>query len=355
MVALKSQGLCRRNFLTFQFRNKEMKKTLIAIAAIAAAGASFAQVTVYGKLDAALANSSKDGTKVGFGGYETSRFGIKGEEKAGGLTLSAQLEGKVYADGTDGQAGFVGFNRTATVGVSGSFGSITIGNQWTPFDNAAWTTDALEYSSAFTPLASGLWSYDIGNTGMGNAKGSVQYATPVINGFQGIVLAAPNVTGNAQGATNYSGYGLNYAAGPLVINFATQAYSGSFTPGFPSGVQNSTATVNSNVLAVNYDFGVAKAYGGIFNTDSGTTADGKDTGFTVGVAIPFGADSLRVGYGSNKTSKTGSPDASGSAWGAMYLKPLSKAAMGYAGYGSVSNKDGSAAVNTTGVGIRYNF
>jgi len=316
-----------------------MKKTLIAIAAIAAAGASFAQTTVYGKVDAGLVNTAAGGTKVGFGGYETSRFGIKGEEKAGGLTLSAQLEGKV-SDGADGQATFVGFNRTATVGVSGSFGSITIGNQWTPFDNAAWTTDALEYSS-LTPLAAGMWNYDVGNTGMGNAKSSVQYSTPVVSGFQGIVLTAPNVAGNTQGATNYSGYGLNYAAGPLVVNFATQAYSGN--------AAGNTATVNSYVLAVNYDFGMAKAYGGMFNTDSGAVATGKDTGFTVGVAVPFGADSLRLGYGTNKTAITGAADNTHAAWAAMYLKPLSKAALGYAGVGSVDS------ANTLTAGIRYNF
>jgi predicted porin len=300
---------------------------------------------------------------VGLSGYETSRFGIKGEQKMGGLTLSGQLEGKVNDSATNGQAAFVGFNRTATVGISGAFGTVTIGNQWTPFDNAAWTTDALEYSGAFTPLASGLWNYDIGNTGMGNAKNSVQYATPVISGFQAMVLSAPNVSGNTQGATNYTGLGINYASGPLVINFATQAYSGSYTAakdGLTSvanvvitapvvATQNSTATVNSNVIAVNLDFGAAKLYSGLFNTDSGTAAGGKDSGYTVGVAVPLGADSLRVGYGSNRTTIAGLADTTGTAWGLMYLMPLSKAALGYAGLGSVNS------VTKTGVGVRYDF
>jgi len=328
-----------------------MKKTLIAIAAIAAAGASFAGTTVYGKLDAGVFNTPKDGTSVGLSGFETSRFGIKGEETVGGLTLSAVLEAKVNDDkaSKDGQAAVMGFDRTATVGVSGSFGTITIGNQWTPFDGAAWTSDALEYAIQFTPLQSGLWKYDVGNTQMGNAKNSVQYATPVISGFQAFVLSAPNVSGNVQGAANYTGYGINYANGPLVINFATQAYST-----FPVTKDNVTTThnetVNSSVLAVNYDFGMAKAYGGYFNTDSGLVATGKDTGFTVGVAVPFGADSLRLGYGTNKTSFTnGTADSSSSAWSAMYMKPLTKAALGYA---ALMSKD---AVNTTGVGIRYNF
>ncbi len=329
-----------------------MKKTLIALAALAAAGASFADTTVYGKLDAGLFNTSAGGTVVGLNGYETSRFGVKAEEKVGSLTYSAQLEGKISDTAADGQATFAGFNRTATLGVAGAFGALTVGNQWTPFDNAVWTADASEYSGAFTALkATTAWNYDLGNTGMGNAKNSVQYATPVISGFQGIVLAAPNVNGNTQGATNYSGVGINYSNGPLVINFATQAYSGTFTPGVggAAGVQNSTATVNSNVLAINYDFGVAKAYAGLINTDTGDSAKGKDASYIVGVAVPFGADSLRVSYAANKTSVAGTADSTMSAWSAMYLKPLSKAAVGYAGVASLSS------VNTTGVGIRYSF
>ena len=327
-----------------------MKKTLIAIAALAAVGSSFAGTTVYGKLDAGVFNTPKDGTSVGLSGFETSRFGIKGEEKAGGLTLSAVLEAKVNDDKSskDGQAAVMGFDRTAIVGVSGSLGTVTIGNQWTPFDNAAWTSDALEYAIKFTPLQSGLWNYDVGNTQMGNAKNSVQYATPVISGFQAFVLTAPNVTGNTQGAANYSGVGINYANGPLVINFATQAYS-TFPVTKDNVTTTHTETVNSSVLAVNYDLGVAKLYGGLFNTDSGTDAGGKDTGFTVGVALPFGADSVRVGYGSNKTSIKNSADTTGSAWSAMYMKPLTKAALGYA---AVMSKD---SVTTSGVGIRYDF
>ena len=319
-----------------------MKKTLIAIAALAAAGASFAQTTVYGKVDAGLFNTTTGGTAVGFGGYEGSRFGVKAQEAAGGMTYSIQLEGSV-SDGADGQATFVGFNRTATLGVAGSMGALTIGNQWTPFDNAVWTADATEYSKFTSLKATTAWNYDVGNTGMGNAKGSVQYTTPVVNGFQGIVLSAPNVAGNTQGATNYSGVGVNYGNGPLVVNFATQAMS-----------SNGGPTANSNVLAVNYDFGAAKAYGGVINTDSGTTGGGKDASYTVGVAVPFGADSLRVSYAGNKTSYTTGADLTSNAWAALYLKPLSKAAMGYAGMGSVSAGSASA-VNTTGVGIRYNF
>ncbi|NBT92518.1 MAG: porin, partial [Betaproteobacteria bacterium] len=58
-----------------------MKKTLIALAAIAAVGAASAQVTVYGKLDVGVSNTSAGGTVVGVNQWENSRFGIKAEQE----------------------------------------------------------------------------------------------------------------------------------------------------------------------------------------------------------------------------------------------------------------------------------
>jgi len=334
-----------------------MKKSLIAIAAIAAVGAASAQVTVYGKLDAGVTNNASS-TKFGMNVWETSRLGVKASEKAGDLTLSVNLEGKLYDGGananneTDGQVGFKGFDRTATVGVSGAFGTVTIGNQWTPFDNAVWATDALEYNG-FTPLAGGMWNTDIGNTGMGNAKSSFQYATPDISGFQAFILAAPNVTGNTQGSTNYSGIGINYAKGPLVINFATQTQSGSFTPavGGAAATQNATATQNSNVFAINYNLGVATLYGGVVNSDNGVNgnANSRESGMTVGAKMPLGADSVSIGFAQNRTTRPGLVDTTVGAWGAQYIKSLSKAAVAYVGIQGVDS------VNKTGLGIRYNF
>ena len=49
-----------------------MKKTLIALAAIAAVGAASAQVTVYGKLDVGVSNTSAGGTVVGVNQWENS-------------------------------------------------------------------------------------------------------------------------------------------------------------------------------------------------------------------------------------------------------------------------------------------
>jgi len=314
-----------------------MKKTLIALAAIAAVGAASAQVTVYGQLDVGINNTSAGGTVVGISGLQTSRFGAKAEQKVGGVTVSAVLEGEIGS----GTAVFKGFDRTSTIGISGSFGTVTMGNQWTPFDNAIWTTDSLEYSK-FTPLAGGLWNTDAGNTGMGNAKNSIQYTTPDMNGFQFIVLTAPNVSDSMMNsaktlnlAKDYSGIGLNYAKGPLVINFATQNFS---APGAPSST--------SKVLALTYNIGAANLYSGLVNSDGG--AGSTESGFILGVKVPIGADSVAFGYASNKTSAAGKDSTIG-AWSAQYVKAIGKAAQAYFGIQSIDS------TNKTGAGLRLNF
>ena len=316
-----------------------MKKTLIALAAIAAVGAASAQVTVYGKLDAAWTNTAA-GSSVGLNGWETSRLGVKASDKLGAMTASVVLEGKLR-DNTDGQAAFQGFDRTATIGLAGSFGAVTIGNQWTPVDNAIWTTDALEYNG-FTPLAAGLWNADGGNTGMGNAKSSIQYATPAMSGFQGFVLVANNVTGNTQGATNYTGLGLNYGAGPLVINYAYQAFDGSFD----GTKQVSTVSTKTNVFAINYNVGAANLYGGMVSTEYSATS--KETGYTFGVKVPVAKDSVSVGFASNTATVSGK-DTTKTGWGAQYIMPVTAKTVAYAGIQSIDS------ANTFKIGTRIDF
>jgi hypothetical protein len=164
-----------------------------------------------------------------------------------------------------------------------------------------------------------------------------------MNGLQAFVLTASNVAANTQGAKNYTGLGVNYVKGPLVINFATQSYNGKYV----GAAEVTTATISSNVLAINYNIGAATLYGGLVNTTD-DVAGSKDSGVTAGVKVPLGADSVSVGYASNKTSLNGK-DSTIAAWGAQYIKSLSKAAVAYFGVQSVDS------VNKTGAGVRYNF
>jgi predicted porin len=71
-----------------------MKKTLVALAALAALGTASAQVTVYGKVDLGVSSKTTtggvdQGLEITSGNYEGSRFGIKAShDLTGGLKLA---------------------------------------------------------------------------------------------------------------------------------------------------------------------------------------------------------------------------------------------------------------------------
>ena len=111
-----------------------MKKTIIATAVSVALGAPVAaqaEVTVYGFVHNMIDVSSTDGgpstTDMSTRG---SRFGFRASSDMGnGLTASLHQEIGLKTDQKD-----TGINtRIGTVGVSGGFGSINAGRQWSSF------------------------------------------------------------------------------------------------------------------------------------------------------------------------------------------------------------------------------
>src|ERR1700741_4278868 len=132
-----------------------MKKSLVAPAALAVAGVASAQssVTLFGVFDAAVSSYSNT-SQTAFGtriktsktaltnsGYNASRLGFRGtEDLGGGLAASFWLEASLGNE--DGPAGggtnnFTAgsnqfFNRRSTVSLSGAFGEVRLGRDYTP-------------------------------------------------------------------------------------------------------------------------------------------------------------------------------------------------------------------------------
>lgn len=117
-----------------------MKKIFVASAALGAfAGTAYAQnsVTLYGIVDNGLnyvsnAGGSKQFALTSTGGEPLgSRWGLKMQENlGGGLSAIAQLENGFDTDtGKLGQSGLE-FGRLAIVGLSGGFGTVTLGRQF---------------------------------------------------------------------------------------------------------------------------------------------------------------------------------------------------------------------------------
>jgi len=357
-----------------------MKKTLIAIAAIAAMGAASAQVTLYGKLDVGV-SSNKDESKsvdqsaqVGSGNYEGSRIGVKGSSDiAGGVKGMFVIEGGLGS--TDGS--FSSFNRVTKLGLSGGFGAVQAGLDWSPYDNAF--NDAMEYNgfSAMSAAFAGGVHSDQGNTGSGNTKNSIQYTTPSFGGLNAVLMYAnggdataatqASVTGYfdpttglpktktvaavpAQSASSYTGIGVNYSAGPLTINFANEAKK----------PQGDGSTVNAWILAGSYNLGVASVFAAAETADAGTGV-GKDTGMAVGVSMPVNtATTVALGFATEKTSLDGvANDGKTNSTGVQVVYAWNAATAIYAGY---RKTDTTALGSTTttaatkfATGVRYNF
>ena len=114
-----------------------MKKSLLALAVLAASGAAMAQssVTLFGIVDTGFGyvkNSGGD-KKIGLStsGNATSRLGFRGvEDLGGGLKAGFWLEGQI--DGDDGNAAGFNFKRRSTISLAGNFGEVRMGRELTP-------------------------------------------------------------------------------------------------------------------------------------------------------------------------------------------------------------------------------
>src|ERR1700712_2795282 len=130
-----------------------MKKSLVALAALAVAGVASAQssVTLFGVVDASISHYSSKAelsnplltptliqpvgvkqsqTVLGNSGYNSSRIGFRGtEDLGGGLAASFWLETSMSND--DGAKILSNFNRRSTVSLSGGFGEVRLGRDYT--------------------------------------------------------------------------------------------------------------------------------------------------------------------------------------------------------------------------------
>jgi predicted porin len=326
-----------------------MKKTLVAVAALAAS-AAFAQssVTLYGVADAYFGSEKVAGvsqTVVNDGGLSNSRIGVSVKEDLGaGLSAFAVIEGGVALDAG---AGGLNANRKSVVGLSGDFGAVSLGRQNTPLENAIENTIDAQGNSAFSAVYAAVGG-NVAAAGvtMNTYGNSVRYDSPNFDGFSGAVQIG---LGENKGATTPAGRGvslnLTYANGPVAVAFAHQ----SDKTGGAFSTTDRTTTVGGS-----YDFGPAKlnlGYGR--TTDVIGTNDGR--ALSVGVTVPVGAFTVIGQYANAKVSNTAG---SSKSFGLEGRYALSKRTTVYAGYNDTKQNIGGGAnfkTNRLGVGIRHVF
>ncbi|MDB5884173.1 MAG: porin, Gram-negative type [Polaromonas sp.] len=365
-----------------------MKKSLIALAVLAASGASMAQssVTLYGLVDAYVGQTSREVTSsipasqsaklkqtvVNPSGQNNSRWGLKGtEDLGGGMKALFVLEGGFNPDtGTfnniSNQGGGL-FGRQAWVGLQSSFGTVGLGRQYPAYDDLRGATNMI-YDSNFattgTVWGTGLQDYQ------NRSSNAIKYISPDFGGFSGAVSYGfgENKTATAD-AEGVAAVMVKYSNGPLMVGYAHQrekqvAGGNLFGTGANVGVVAGPAAFNStrkyNLLGASYDLGVAKLTGQYNQAkgQTGLTTSASDKEFNVGVSVPFGAAAIAAGYSRSKSEAAGNNN-KGQGLSLLGTYALSKRTNLYTGYLVTKVESQNAATETKastfGLGVKHLF
>ena len=259
-----------------------MKKTLLALAVVAASGAAFAQsATLSGNFTYGYRADKVAG--VSSAGLTTDTAAIKlvaTEDLGGGLKASAQVSlGNMMRDGA-------GTGEDAFVSLAGGFGTVSMGAvesddglararpgpQWGLDGKVHGANTNIDYISYTSPqLAPGLTA-GVSYVDRGETTGSG------FGGTTGAASAQPSITAN-----------VTYGAGPIAARFDVTSWT-------RQGAAEVTSNTTKNRFRVsgNYNLGMAKlglGYSSLKRT-TGTTA--KELVATV--AASFGATDVGLTY-----------------------------------------------------------
>jgi predicted porin len=387
-----------------------MKKTPAALAILALAStASFAQssVTMFGVIDAAVshydvksnyrntsltpsalpASMGQSQTAVSSSGNSQSRLGFRGtEDMGGGLATSFWLESPLTND--DGAVGLTNFTRRSTISLSGGFGEIRVGRDYTP----TFWVDTLYDPFANTGVGSnvigsvnGKLAAVAAQAGGGPLNGGLPgagpdnyvrtsnslgyFLPPTLGGIYGQLqyalhenVKSDNVPGSPSKRGSEAAVRLGWLNGPFDI-------SGSYVESTPvdAVAANGVPTlrkIKSAGIGATYDFGPVKLFGELSQvrdqTSSATPvaalglspwqASDKYNGVLVGLTAPIGPGLIKAAYSRVKFKDDQTPlppslflpntDASASKFSLGYVHNLSKRTALYASVARIRIKDG---------------
>jgi len=329
-----------------------MKKTLIALAAVAATSA-FAQstVTLFGGADLNV-RSVTSGTNKFNGmaqdGIYSSRFGVMGtEDLGGGLKAGFHFEGGMNPD--VGTSAKFDFQRKSTIGLAGGFGEVRLGRDYTPLFTVAGIADpfgtngvgssynmanaavlvqtsinaqtAANAASTFVTANRGNIatvvpsavsaaavpaSYTLADPNAVRANNSVAYYSPAFNGFSAALMYSFGTenTNTQKKAGTMTSLKLAYANGPVSVAFANQV-----TKGGDAGALATAAAASLQVLGATCATGAVNAtlttQQCLAAATAGTVAteDQKVTTNFLAGSYDLGVAKLSLGYKTDKLSE----------------------------------------------------
>jgi len=353
-----------------------MKKTLVAVAALAVATGAMAEVTISGFFDQAYnttrsttaAGASTTITSIGSNaiGQDSIVFGVS-EDVGNGITAFGAVA--LITNVTTGGGAVTG-DAGSGVGIKGAFGTFGFGQGY----SLVWKTTAASDASG--------WGTGVGNVhGVGagsNGSNGIGYTLPEF--MPGLSLSLEKAQGEASTrAGDYQGLQATYTTGGFMASYATGQYKAKGTAVLTAVTQTSSVAGSSAVagewtdipglgnnsattelvtagskssisaFAITYDFGMAKVFGGYNTNQSGGDTDQTQNSSTIGLSVPFGA--ISVGIAQSSADATTS-SVSGTRVLAKYA--FSKRTNGYIQYGTAKVSAGQSATGN-GIGLTHSF
>ena len=346
-----------------------MKKSLIALAAVAVVSAASAQssVTVYGRVDLGLTRDTgglspaQSVTRLDSGIGGGSRLGFRGvEDLGGGLKANFVAETGYCADSNSPGGFCTGGNqfmgRQSTVGLSGSLGALDLGRQYTP---AFLTLNALDpfgtgYAGQITNLFDSAGGFAAAGSNSANPRmnNTIKLSSANYGGISGSVAygLGESVAAGAR-ATRNIGFNAQYANGPIFVGLGYHEAQAGALPVFPVTQFDARKNV---IFGGTYDFGVAKAhfaYGtiknnvaqGVLVTSTAPNAlnmnYGNSRNTMIGVSAPIGSGKVMASYIRHDDRGVNNFDAD--QFGIGYTHALSKRTSLYTAYARINNKNNS--------------
>ncbi len=310
-----------------------MKKSLVALAALAVSGAAMAQATIYGRTDIGY---GVKGTQMGTGGTGVkqlgimdggnagSRIGFRGTEDLGGgmkahfvteqgisptngalfgvrtATAGIQYDGYAAASGNDpGSAGGYtqGTNRQTYLGLEGGFGTVRVGYQYTSFYEIATLSG---FTNTSEGMAGGSIAHLWGQAVAGGTRANmINYISPKLAGAWTVGVQMGSGTGRENtefvGVTNTANgraldkqvrnsLHIDYNAGPLRAAF-----------GYTTFESNLGGALANNAAGTLGTAGAANTVTNTFNVLGALTTVGA-TAATTNVAVQTNLTQLAGTY-----------------------------------------------------------
>lgn len=271
---------------------KMIKHSLIAGAALASlAGAVQAQsVTLFGRIDVGVEYNSKAGNNqdgrviLRDGGIRPSIWGLKGsEDLGGGLKAVFNLESDFSGDTGGERFGgtLVPFGRQANVGLSGGFGTVLLGRQYSPAILAEFGVEPRAFKESY----SGLYPYAFGQAPTGNVTTGNNWLAI----FTGNMISYSGSFGPVNVGVGY-GFGEN-------LGYTYDDDADPLTP-------DVTVNGKGRTIALGASYSGPVTIGASYKQIEGAL-DAETQRYAIGVAIPFGSLTGKIHYSHSEEDDLG--------------------------------------------------